>query len=335
MEEMPKQLAGQKAAATGKPIVCLLTAYNSALQPLAAFTVPRMHAFAQAHGYSVRVVHRDDWERQRGWIKIEAIRDALDSNFDFVFWVDVDAVILRSEVDVRTVAVENADLHMVWHGPDTSIVEAINFVPHFNSGVMLIRVTDWSRNFFRQVWEVGELPHPWSDQATILHLLGYDDCLALGPTRADEPNRFRLARLDTAWNSAPGLATAPDPIIHHYAGISNPVTRLRLIEVDARTAPLREAASPELRQAFDCQLSLWREDATMRDWVTAERDEALAAQYAAVAERDTLSAERDAARAEVVALRNSNSWKLTAALRWGGEFLHRRRRWIKNSIGLK
>ncbi len=68
-----------------KQSVCILTAYNSALQPLAAFTLPRMHAFGQAHGYEVRIIHRDDWERKRGWIKIEAIRNSLDSNFDFVF----------------------------------------------------------------------------------------------------------------------------------------------------------------------------------------------------------------------------------------------------------
>jgi hypothetical protein len=212
----------------------------------------------------VRAIHREDWERPRGWIKIEAIREVLEDDFDFVFWIDADAIAWRRDVDVRTAAVDSASLQMAWHGPDTSRIEARNFVPHFNSGIMLIRVNDWSHNFFRQVWEVGQLPHHWSDQATILHLLGYDDCLGLGPNRPDEPNRSRLARLDTVWNSTPGLAVTPDPIIHHYAGISNPLTRLRMIEVDARTVHLREGAGPQLRQAFADQLSLWREDATMR-----------------------------------------------------------------------
>jgi hypothetical protein len=297
-----------------KPSVCILTAYNAALQPLAAFTAPRMHAFAQAHGYEVRIIHRDDWERQRGWIKIEAIRGALDSNFDFVFWIDVDAVIVRRDVDVRMVAVDGADLHMVWHGlPDKSILQA-NFVPHFNTGVMLIRVSQWSRDFFKRVWEVGQLAHYWSDQATIIHLLGYDNILALGSERPHEPNRSRVAHLDGVWNAIPGVAITPDPIIHHYAGAGGTRTRLRLIELDARTVPLREAASPEIRQAFLWQLSLWRQDVTMRDTATAERDTAIA--------------ERDMARAEVLALRESNSWKLTAALRWASTFFRRRRRRI-------
>jgi hypothetical protein len=293
-----------------KPSVCLLTAYNSAQQPLSDFTVPLMRTFAQAHAYEVRVVHRDDWKRGRGWIKIEAIRDALNSNFDFLFWIDVDAVIQRCEIDVRTAAVDSADLHMAWHGPDTSKIASIDFVPHYNAGVMLIRVTDWSRTFFTRVWEVGQLPHDWSDQATILSLLGDDECLALGPNRRKEPDRSRLARLDTAWNSIPGVAWAPDPIIHHYAGIANSSTRLRLIEFDARTAQLRSATSPELRQALARQLGLWSEDATMRDWVTAERD---------------------ASRINVLTLRNSNSWKLTAPLRWIGRAFRQVRRHFKNS----
>jgi hypothetical protein len=266
----------------------------------------------------VRADYRDQWARPRGWIKIEAIRAALEDDFDFLFWIDADAIVLRRDADIRTAAIDGASLQMAWHGPDTSKIEAANFVPHFNSGVMLIRVNDWSRDFFRRVWDVGQLPHHWSDQATMLHLLGYDECLGLGPNRPEEPDRNRLARLDTIWNSAPGLAVASDAIIHHYAGVSNPSTRLRLIEVDTKTAPLREGASPSLRQAFADQLSLWREDATMRDWVTAERDSALA-------ETRKLVLERDAARSEIVALRKSTSWKSTAPLRWGSEMLQRLR----------
>ncbi|MCK1384473.1 hypothetical protein IVB31_09380, partial [Bradyrhizobium sp. 21] len=74
---------------------------------------------------------------------------------------------------------------------------------------------------------------------------------------------------------------------------------------------------------FARQFSLWREDAAMRDWVTAERDSALAELQSVAAERHGFLAERDDARAQLAAVRNSTSWKLTAPLRWTRELFHR------------
>ena len=191
--------------------VCLLTSYTSNYSAFAALSIPHMKEYANRHGYEFRAVQNDDCVRRDGWRKIEPIRTALAAVFDFVFWVDIDALIVRKEVDIRSAAKPGADLHMAWH--DQGPVR-YGDPPHFNAGVMLIRSSDWARQFFMRVWDTP-MQHKWGDQASILHLLGYDDILRLGPARSDEPARKRVATLDTAWNSIIGIEVADDPIIHH------------------------------------------------------------------------------------------------------------------------
>jgi hypothetical protein len=252
-----------------KPTVCLLTAYNSRYKDVAAITLGRMQALADAHDYSFRAIRRDDCDRQGGWIKIEPIVAALETDFDFILWVDIDALVVRKDLDIRDAVRDAADLQMVWHGPETSRLEVDSFEPHFNTGVMLIRVSPWARHFFARVWETGPVDHLWNDQATILNLLGYDGLLHLGEDNPDGPDRTHVARLDTTWNSIVGVAVTPDPVIHHYAGLDLSA-RLRLMQADRRTLDVREASGADVREAFAWQLGQWRND-TIRPHVVPPR----------------------------------------------------------------
>ena len=250
--------------ASEKPRICLLTAYTSSFAPLAGLTVPRLQALADRHGYCMRAIKRDDCERGRAWIKVEPIRAALSDDFDAILWIDVDALVVRFEKDIRRELRDDASLHMAWHSSGTVRIDGDPFIPHFNCGVMLISVGDWSRGFFARLWDVGQLDHAWSDQATVHHLLGYDNVLGIGPERPAEPNRTHVARLDPAWNSIPGVAMAADPIVHHYAGIPNMAVRLRLVEADMGMLPSRDDVSANVRQALSTQISRWRHDAVAR-----------------------------------------------------------------------
>jgi hypothetical protein len=277
--------------------ICVLTAFTSSLGDIAAISVPHMKNYSNYHDYEFRVVERGDYPREGHWLKIEAIRDELAAGFDFVLWLDVDTLIVRTDVDIRSAIQPGADLHMVWHDTPPAIAP-----PHFNTGVMLIRSSDWSRKFFERVWETGQLPHFWKDQAAILHLLGFDDILNLGPGRSDEPNRKRITKLDLAWNSMVGVVIAQDPIIHHYAGAGQDL-RLRLMTIDEKTLDLRAQATPEIRQAFSSLLGVLREEIEQSGVALAQKTEA--ANVAAVrieqAEAAMSSAMARADRAEAVA----------------------------------
>jgi len=214
------------------PKVVVVTAYEQSFSDVAQLTIPRMAHYAKRHDFGFFVNQDPDCGRPRGWIKIPVIRSMLEGQFDFVFWLDADALIVREDVNILSAVDSRAHLQMSWLGPETTDWQAPpSLVGHFNAGILLIRVSRWSRRFFSEVWNVGDLGVGWGDQATILHLLGYDNLIGLGSENPASPFRSRVTRLDPAWNSVPGIAMAPDPVVHHYAGMPH-ADRLHFMPAD-------------------------------------------------------------------------------------------------------
>lgn len=243
------------------PRCCVVTAYrNSEYATLAEITLPRMRAFADRHGHELRVHRMEASELDRAWIKVPPILDALNGDFDFVVWFDIDALILRFDHDILDLARPNADLLISWHEPETAQPGCdgeSTFPPHYNAGVYLIRRSDWSRDFFARMLGLrGQIDHGWSDQATLHAMLGLNRSLGFGPDLADIPDRLSVGRLDLAWNSIPGIAMADDPVVLHFAGFPHD-TRLRLMESTLAMLDFYETGHPALRSALARQLSLW------------------------------------------------------------------------------
>lgn len=252
----------------------VLTAYNDAFLPIAKMTVPLLRDFAVRHGHDFRVsTDMDAGSLNTIWAKIALINEALENGgAEFVFWIDSDALILQPDRDIRDSIVDQADLHMTWHGPDTGRSDWHVPNPHYNAGIMLVRNSAWSRDFFARVWEMRFVKHHvWNDQAVILRLLGYRKCIGLGDDE-DVPDRAHVAHLGCEWNSIPGGVMADDPIIHHYAGMENE-DRARLIALDVNSLAERRG-SAAFREAISYQISLWAADVRRRRnervWLTAE-----------------------------------------------------------------
>lgn len=244
--------------------VRILTGYNAAFLPIANLTVPRLRDYAARHGFEFdAATDMDAAPFNTIWAKVPLILKALDEGVEFVIWIDSDALIIRLEQDIRDSISEHADIQMVWHGPDTSRIDFPGFVPHYNAGIMLIRNTEWSRDFFTRVWELRfTIDHLWCDQAAILWLLGYRECIGAGADMGDVPDRAHVGRLDCAWNSIPGVVMSDDPVIHHYAGMGN-AHRAKLMATDAASLAERES-SAVLRRTISYQLSMWSLD--VRHW---------------------------------------------------------------------
>lgn len=213
-----------------RPRVCLLTAYDASYEPIAKLSSPGMHRLATVQGYDFKPVCVMECDRPGGWLKIAPILDCLNSGYDWVLWLDADVIVRRLDQDVRQCATRGGDLFMVWHDPPP---RPNGDGPHFNTGVMLIRCSAWSRKFFNEVWRIGPLPYRWHDQAALHHALGYHAVIKMGPDR-ENPLRRRVSRLPPQWNSIPNVCGVEDPILEHFAGLPT---------IEARVENMRQSSA--------------------------------------------------------------------------------------------
>ncbi len=174
--------------------------------------------------------------RPPAWGKIPFVRELLDG-YEWVLWLDADAIVVDLEADIAGVIEPGKDLYLVEHewGDEPQRPP--------NSGVFLIRATDWSRRLLDRMWASEHLTfHPWWDNAALMEILGYD----LEPARLSHPNADteRVSLIDLAWNSVP-VHSSPTPHIKHYAGSRSP-TDVRESLLDDLAAMTRRGAPGSL-----------------------------------------------------------------------------------------
>ena len=203
-----------------------------------------LKVYSKKHGYSLRVIPDFTMPDQSlSWHRINLILELFDEGFDFVFWMDPNALFLRYDRDIREVIEPGKDLSMVHHSipeelrpPGLSSDEPIP-----NTGIMLLRNCKWVRDFLEEVWNREEyrdhlwgknagvidllglwcysergVRYPWGMNAAVLDLLGYFGLLGKGE---DQPNKDLLDHIkfiDLEWNSLPSICSALHPLVHHY-----------------------------------------------------------------------------------------------------------------------
>jgi len=138
-------------------------------------------------------------ERAPHWDKIILINRALTMGFELVIWLDADTLIVRPEEDWRAALPDGPPIGMCKHPTPFG-----NQPWHYNSGVMFIRNTDMSREFFKSVWKTGPVNHPWQEQ--------------IGINELSQQIPGSVQTLHDRWNSTVELTPTPDPVILAWHG---------------------------------------------------------------------------------------------------------------------
>jgi hypothetical protein len=173
---------------------------------------PTFADYAGRYGYDVVIGDGDSLGRPPAWGKIPLLQRLLQS-YDFVLWIDADALILDSTVDVETEIPTSAFQAFVV----TTCVPGAGLSP--NTGVWALRTGARTQRFLSEIWRQEDLAnHEWWEQAAVMRLTGWSIEVPLAKQRASEWDDGTFF-LGEEWDMIPkfpiGYASGR---IRHYAG---------------------------------------------------------------------------------------------------------------------
>jgi len=149
--------------------IAVVTAYDEKHKPLAEVSLPNKAAYCARHGYDF-IERTDGFDARRplSWSKIKFVREVL-PGYDWVFWSDVDSLVMEPAVRLEEFADEEADLVLCHEDFGVGVYNV-------NCGQMLFKNSDWSRRFLDDVWRQTRFIHDrlW-EQRAVIHLLWKSD----------------------------------------------------------------------------------------------------------------------------------------------------------------
>lgn len=210
--------------------LCVTTFFDDAFAEMGEISATTLGWYASRYGFDIHIERNLKCDRPAAWTKVILLQSLLDQDYDFILWVDADALFVRFTHDIRNEIVNGKDLFLVCHKIRKPIQPGAWLgldVP--NTGVMLLRNGDWSRWFLNALWDrVEYVNHQFWENAAALEVMGYH--FVVDGSKRNDPVKSVLDHigwLDPAWNSVPGIYESRIPIIHHYAGCSQRLEPMR------------------------------------------------------------------------------------------------------------
>lgn len=138
--------------------ICIITSYTDNIRwddygkcDYGDFASINHLEYANKHGYSyIKEIVQDSnyTEWHPTWIKIDVLKKFLPL-YDYVVWIDADAVFINQEIKIEEFILENVDLVI----PKLEIDRNTNIVwTNTTSGFMVWKNTEWSLNTLNTLW---------------------------------------------------------------------------------------------------------------------------------------------------------------------------------------
>ncbi|KAI5367840.1 Putative glycosyltransferase 34, nucleotide-diphospho-sugar transferase [Septoria linicola] len=113
-----------------------------------------------------------DWDRLTSMEKIIKAKLRGENDYEWIWWTDYDLIITNSSITLENVVdgalarIENKA-----HRSEIDIIMTPDCFP-MNSGSLLVRTTQWSLDWIREMWRQGEIETPESGKRSLQDCLG-------------------------------------------------------------------------------------------------------------------------------------------------------------------
>lgn len=138
--------------------ICILTSYTDHIRwddygkcDYGDFASLNHHEYSNKHGYSYikEIVKNDDYlDWHPTWVKIDVLKKYLPL-YDYVVWIDADAVFVNQEIKIEDMITDNVDLVI----PKLELDRISgNMWTHTTTGFMIWKNSEWSFNILNELW---------------------------------------------------------------------------------------------------------------------------------------------------------------------------------------
>ena len=216
----------------------ILSGYNFRYRGVGEKSEKNIIKYANYFNFDYEFIKKNTFERHFYWLKIKMIIDNLENgNHKYYLWLDADTFFCRYENILNHIdKSKNIHVHNNFskstHKTKYKFVNYLTWVP--NTGVLLVRNTKWSLNFFKDVWNKKKyLNHFWADNAAFMDQLGLKaEISKISDNNLSKDVIKNVSFLSGIWNSMPGRNDKNpennelsnfyfNPVIIHLAGIRN------------------------------------------------------------------------------------------------------------------
>ena len=178
--------------------------------PLFELTEERNKAYCSKHNFDflsvIGTVKPEYEDRKDGnWPKVELIRQALEKNYEYIIWLDPDALIYDDSADLRNGCPPG--IGACWH--------RIPQLNHWNTGVLYMRNTQEVKDFVDEWLAAFPGDLQWKEQ-------GAFNKLAM-------TNKV-VETISDRWNATVNYSMVPDAVVLGYHGNGDANLRLAMMQ---------------------------------------------------------------------------------------------------------